>query len=158
FYREMRDPFGRINQGIRAQRAYHYVVGGDYTFKAWDRKFRFVTELFYKDMYRIIPYELDNVRLRYFAENNARAYAQGIDFRINGEVVYSLQSWASLSFMQTGENIAGDLYAAGSRDLSGTEVGYIPRPSDHRMQFNVMFQDYLPIDPSYRVHLNVVYG
>lgn len=158
FYREMRDPFGRINQEIRAQRAYHYVVGGDYTFKAWDRKFRFVTELFYKDMYRIIPYELDNVRLRYFAENNARAYAQGIDFRINGEFVYSLQSWASLSFMQTGENIAGDLYAAGSGDLSGTEVGYIPRPSDQRMIFNVMFQDYLPVDPSYRVHLNVVYG
>lgn len=158
FYREMRDPFGVLNPAIRAQRAIHYVVGGDHTFKAWDRTFRFVTELFYKDMYQIVPYELDNVRLRYLGSNNARAYAQGIDFRINGEFVYSLQSWASLSFMKTGENILGDTYLNPDGSSTGEEVGYIPRPSDQRMTFNIMFQDYLPIDPSYRVHLNVVYG
>ncbi len=158
FYREMRDPFGVLNPAIRAQRAIHYVVGGDHTFEAWDRTFRFVTELYYKDMYQIVPYELDNVRLRYLGSNNARAYAQGIDFRINGEFVYSLQSWASLSFMKTGENIAGDYYLNADGSSTGEEVGYIPRPSDQRMTFNIMFQDYLPVDPSYRVHLNVVYG
>ncbi len=158
FYREMRDPFGTLNPAIRAQRAIHYVAGGDYSFKAWDRPFRFVTELFYKDMYSIVPYELDNVRLRYLGQNNARAYAQGIDFRINGEFVYSLQSWASLSFLKTGEDISGDFYTNPDGSSTGQEVGYIPRPSDQRMIFNIMFQDYLPVNPSYRVHLNVVYG
>lgn len=158
FYREMRDPFGQLNRNTIAQRAWHYIAAADYTFTAWGRPFRFVTEAYYKDMYRMVPYELDNVRVRYLGQNNARAYARGIDFRINGEFVYSLQSWASVSFLRTAEDIAGDTYLDNDGNPGTQPVGYIPRPSDQRMIINVMFRDYLPSDPSYSVHLNLVYG
>lgn len=156
FYREVRNQFGQLNPAIRAQRAIHYVAGADYNFKAWDRPFRFVTEVYYKDLRRLVPYELDNVRVRYLGENNARGYAGGIDFRINGEFVNSLQSWASLSLMRTREIVNGTFY----RDADGNQIpaGYIPRPTDQLAMFNIMFQDLLPSNPTYKVHLNVVYG
>ncbi|MFN3529229.1 MAG: TonB-dependent receptor [Bacteroidia bacterium] len=156
FYRELRDQFGQLNPAIRAQRAIHYIAAADYSFKAYDRPFRFVTELYYKDLRRLVPYELDNVRVRYFGDNLARGYATGIDFRINGEFVSTLQSWASLSLMRTRELVDNAFY----KDANGNQVpaGYIPRPTDQLAMFNVMFQDLLPSNPTYKVHLNVVYG
>lgn len=156
FYRELRNQFGQLNRGIVAQRAIHYVAAADYTFKAYDRPFRFVSEVFYKDLRRLVPYELDNVRVRYLGENNARGYATGIDLRINGEFVSTLQSWASLSLMRTREIVDGTFYT----DANGnqTPAGYIPRPTDQVAMFNIMFQDLLPSNPTYKVHLNIVYG
>jgi hypothetical protein len=103
-----------------------------------------------------VPYELDNVRVRYLGENNARGYATGIDLRINGEFVNTLQSWASLSLMRTREIVEGTFYT----DANGnqTPAGYIPRPTDQVAMFNIMFQDLLPSSPTYKVHLNIVYG
>jgi hypothetical protein len=156
FYREMRNQFGQLNPAIRAQRAIHYIAGADYSFKAYDRPFRFVTELYYKDLRSLVPYQLDNVRVRYLGENNARGYATGIDLRINGEFVSTLQSWASLSLMRTAERIDGAMV----RDADGNMVpaGFIPRPTDQLAMFNIMFQDLLPSNPTYKVHLNVVFG
>lgn len=156
FYRELRNQFGQLNPGIRAQKSIHYVAAADYNFKAYDRPFRFVTEVYYKDLRELIPYELDNVRVRYLGENNARGYATGIDFRINGEFVNTLQSWANLSIMRTREIVDGTFYT----NAAGEQIpaGYIPRPTDQIAMFNVMFQDLLPSNPTYKVHLNVVFG
>ncbi len=38
------------------------------------------------------------------------------------------------------------------------EPGYLPRPSDQRISFNIFFQDYLPNNPTYKMHLNLVFG
>ncbi|MBU6332431.1 MAG: carboxypeptidase-like regulatory domain-containing protein [Bacteroidetes bacterium] len=156
FYREMRDPFGRLNPQVRAQRAWHYVLGADRSFRMDGRPFRFVAEAYYKDLRSIAPYELDNVRVRYLGKNNARGYATGLDLRINGEFVGNLQSWASLSWMKTAEIIEGAVYT----DTSGETrpVGYIPRPTDQRVMANIMFQDLLPSNPAYQVNLNLVVG
>lgn len=156
FYRELRNQFGQLNPGIRAQKSIHYVAGADYSFKAYDRPFRFVTEVYYKDLREMIPYELDNVRVRYLGENNARGYATGIDFRINGEFVNTLQSWANLSIMRTREIVDGTFYT----NDAGEQIpaGYIPRPTDQIAMFNIMFQDLLPSNPTYKVHLNIVFG
>ena len=101
---------GVLNPEIKAQTAIHYVLGVEHDFLMWERPFRFTTELYYKDLKNLIPYEIDNVRIRYYAKNNSNGYATGIDFKINGEFVKGVESWASLSFMKTEENLVDDFY------------------------------------------------
>ncbi|MEI6507131.1 MAG: carboxypeptidase-like regulatory domain-containing protein [Bacteroidota bacterium] len=157
FYREMRGFDGTLNPNIKAQRAIHYVLGGDMNFKAWDRPFKFFAEAYYKQLDNLIPYEIDNVRIRYFADNIATGYATGVDFRVNGEFVKGTESWASLSILQTQERIPGAIiYDANGSQISSP--GYVPRPTDQRVNASIMFQDYLPKFPSYRMYLNMVYG
>jgi hypothetical protein len=146
FYREMRDLEGGLNEDIKAQRSIHFVLGNDYQLKIWNRPFKMVTELYYKSYSSLIPYDLDNVRLRYRAENNATGFAMGIDYRINGEFVKGIDSWASVSIMTIQEDIEGD------------GAGYLPRPTDQRFNAKIFFQDYLPSDPTFRVSLTLVYG
>lgn len=146
FYREMRDLNGGINEDIRAQRSYHLVLGNDYQLTIWDRPFKMVTEVYYKDYDQLIPYDMDNVRIRYRAENNSEGYAAGIDYRINGEFVNGIDSWFSLSLMKVEEDIDND------------GAGYVPRPTDQRFSAKVFFQDYLPRDPTFRVSLTGSYA
>ncbi len=156
FYKEYRSQGEGINKNIKAQQSIHYVTGFDYYFKAWERPFKFSTELYYKKMKHLIPYQIDNVRIRYSAKNNAKGYAAGLDMKVNGEFVKGIESWASLSVMQTEEDIKGDSYV---NSLGQTIYpGYIPRPSDQRFNFSLMFQDYLRNNPSFKVNLNLIYG
>lgn len=156
FYRELRDLKGEINKDLKAQTSIHFVAAADYNFLAWNRPFKFVTEIYYKHLENLIPYEIDNVRIRYHALNNAKGYAQGIDFKINGEFVKGIDSWASLSIMQTMEDIQDDYYY--KTDGTRVEPGYIPRPTDQLITFSLFFQDYLPRNPTYKMHLNLLFG
>ncbi|MDB4582554.1 carboxypeptidase-like regulatory domain-containing protein [Draconibacterium sp.] len=146
FFKELLFTDGTIDYATQAQRSYQVVAGTDLVFTAWNRPFRFTSEAYYKYMNRLIPYQIDNVRIRYLPEQESVGYATGIDMKINGEFVSGVQSWASLSFMQTEENIVGDGH------------GYIPRPTDQWINFSLFFQDYLPGNPSYRMQLSGFYG
>ena len=106
----MRYPNGELNQNIESQKSIHYVLGSDYLFYKWGRPFKWITEIYYKQLDNLIPYKVDNVRIQYLAENNSSGYATGIDLKINGEFVSGVESWASLSIMQTEEDIIGDSY------------------------------------------------
>ncbi len=154
FYRELRDFDGKLNPSIKAQRAIHYVLSGDMNFSAWNRPFKFITEAYYKQLDNLIPYEIDNVRIRYFANNNSKGYATGIDLRVNGEFVKGVESWASLSVMQTQEKITN------AKDALGNDItpAYIPRPTDQRLTFAIFFQDYLRRNSKVRMSLNLIYG
>ena len=156
FYKELRYPDGRLNNNIESQKSTHYVIGSDYLFYKWGRPFKWITELYYKKLDNLIPYKVDNVRIQYLAENNSKGYATGVDFKINGEFVSGVESWASLSIMQTEEDIIGDSYT----DENGNtiEPGYIPRPTDQRVNFSLFFQDYIPGNLNYKMHLNMIYG
>lgn len=162
FYREMRDISGKLNTQVKAQRAIHYVFGADYGFKAWGgRPFRFTSELYYKQLQHLIPYEIDNVRIRYYANNSAHGYAAGIDFKLNGEFVKDLESWFTLSILKTEEDIQGDSYYKKNADGDTIGIiypGNIPRPADQRVTFSIFFQDKLLKNPSNKVHLNLVFG
>ena len=174
FYKEMIRLDGSLNQNIKAQRSIHAVAGADVNFLMWGRPFKFTTEAYYKYLDRLIPYEIDNIQTRYFGVNDAKGYAAGIDFKLNGEFVKGLESWASLSFMRTEENLLNDSYktyynAEGQAinsyipdqvpvDSTTTYPGYIPRPNDRRVFFSMLFQDEMPNFPSYKVHLSFVYG
>ena len=146
FFREYRDYEGNINYNIRSQKSLHFVLSSDYNFKMLDRPFKFLASAYYKYLWDLIPYSIDNVRIRYSAENNAVGYAQGIDFRLFGEFIEGIDSWVTMSLMQTKEDIDGDGH------------GYIPRPTDQRFNMNVSFQDYVPNMPYLRVYLNFNFG
>lgn len=161
FYRELRNFQGELNPRLKAQRSLHAVVGSDYRFQAWDRDFVLTTEAYYKHMANVVPYDLDNVRLRYYAENNARAYATGIDVRVNGEFIPGAESWLSLGLMQTRENVRGDVVPVlngNGEQIGETERGYLRRPTDQLVNIGVFFQDHLPDNPTIRMYLNAVYG
>lgn len=155
FYKEMRMPTGVLNKNIKAQRSYHFVLGTDYLFYAWMRPFKFSTELFYKQMENLIPYKVNNVRLIYAGKNMAKGYATGIEFKINGEFVKDAESWASLSILQSREDIIGDSYT--TKGVTETP-GYYPRPTDQLVNFSMFFQDYMPSYPTYKMQLNLHYG
>ena len=156
FYKEMRNFKGELNPSILAQQSIHLVAGGDYHLTLWDRPFIFTSEMYYKKLSNLIPYKIENVRIRYTDENNARGYATGIDFKLNGEFVPGVESWAGLSFLKTEEDIVGDFYT----DKTGKRIepGYFPMPTDQRVNFTMFFQDYLPNNPTLQMHLNLVFG
>ena len=143
-YRELRDSNGNINIDLKAQNSIHFVTGLDYSFDMWQRPFKLTAELYYKNLTNVNSYTIDNVRIRYRADNNATAFAQGFDLRLNGEFVPGSDSWVSLGYLKTEENI--------------NNQGYISRPSDQRIKFGILFQDYVPSLPNLKVYLNLVYN
>ncbi len=144
FYRELRDSSGVVQPNVKAQKSFHIVLGNEYSFEIWDRPFKLVTEAYYKGMTDVNPYTLENVRIRYSAKNNAEAYAYGLDMRLNGEFVPGTESWFSFGYLKTEENI--------------DNRGYIARPTDQRLKFGALFQDYVPNMPDLKMYLNLVYN
>ncbi len=156
FYKELRDMNGVINRNNKAQESLQLVLGSEYNMQIWGRPFKYTAEIYYKHFNNLIPYELDNVRIRYYANDVAKGYGAGIDMKINGEFVPGIESWASLSLMKTEEIIEGATFT--NNDGDQVPLGYIPRPSDQRLTFSLFFQDFLPRNPSYKVNLALVYG
>ena len=156
FYKELRTPEGSVNRDIEAQKSVHYVAGSEFNFIAWERPFRFTTEVYYKKLDQLIPYFIDNVRIDYIGRNIAHGHVTGIDLKINGEFVDDAESWASLSIMQAREDIENDSYI--NDDGETIYPGSYPRPTDQLLNFSLFFQDYFPGNPTYRVHLIMHYG
>ncbi len=175
FYREMRNFQGRVNPDIRAQRSIHYILGTNFVFRSWKRPFKFTGELYYKQFDHLIPYEIENVRQRYYATNNAKGYAYGADAMVNGEFIPGVQSWIRASYLKTEEDLLDDIYyiklnAAGDTIYSGFTIddvavdsiqqtpGYIPRPTDQRMSFSLLFMDEMPRNPKYKATVNLFFS
>lgn len=148
FYKEIKDLTGAFNSDIRAQKSYQIIIANDYEFKIGNndnrKPFKLTTEAYYKKMENLIPYYLDNVRVRYAGKNNAEGYAYGLDARLFGQFVPGVDSWISASYARVYENIEG--------------MGYIPRPTDQRFRFSMFYQDYMPKFPSMRVNLTLTYA
>lgn len=143
-YRELRAITGMINPSVEAQKSIHYVMGSEFSFNLWNRPFILTGEAYYKDLDNVNTYTVEDVRIRYAAQNNAIAYAYGMDFRLTGTFVPGAESWVSLGYLKTEENIA--------------DQGYISRPTDQRFKLAVLFQDYVPTIPNLKLHLNLVYN
>ena len=175
FYRELRRYNGSLNTTLKSQKSWQAVAGFDYNFIGiGSRPMRWTAEAYYKNMTDVVPYDIDNVRTRYFGENNAKAYAAGLEMRLHGELVPDAESWISIGFMKTQENINGDHYyryknAAGEFitsqstdqivvDSTRFDVGWLRRPTDRRITFGMYFQDYLSTNKNFKAFLNLLYG
>ena len=144
FYRELRNSDGVVNSDVKAQQSIHLVLANEYSFEMWDRPFKLISEAYYKNLSDVNPYTVENVRIRYDASNDAEAYAYGLDLRLNGEFVPGTESWFSFGYLKTEENINGQ--------------GFIARPTDQRLKFGILFQDYVPKLPKMKMYLNLVYN
>lgn len=144
FYRELRDSNGAVNSSVKAQKSIHMVAAHEYNFNLWNRPFKLVSEAYYKSLSDVNTYTVENVRIRYSANNNAEAYAYGLDIRLNGEFVPGTESWFSFGYLKTEEAIDGK--------------EFISRPMDQRLKFGILFQDYIPNLPKMKMYLNLVYN
>jgi len=165
FYRELRRYDGTVNTDVKAQRSFQLVAGMDYNFKTGNRPFRLTAEAYYKHMTNVIPYDIDNVRIRYFGENRAKAYATGLELRLFGELVKDAESWISLGFMRTREDLENDNYYNYTLDSNNVPVdstlatgGWLRRPTDRFLTFGMFLQDYLTTNKNFKVYLNFLYG
>ncbi len=143
FYRELRNAEGRIIPEVVAQKSFHLLLGAEQSFRLWGRPFNMQSEVYYKNLWDVNTYTLDDVRIRYVANNDARAYAYGADLRLYGAFVPGTESWISLGFLKTMEN--------------WDDRGYISRPTDQRFKASLLWQDYVPDIPQLRMYLNLVY-
>ncbi len=171
FYRELRRFDGTLVKNQTAERAIHFVAGAYHTLKIWNRPFKLSSEIYYKKLDNLIPYELDNLSIRYYADEKSHGYATGIDFKLYGEFVPGTDSWVSLSFLKTMEDIYNDSYNIyldknGNRTFNKYEIadtttiypGYLPRPSDQRINLSIFFQDYVPGHKNFKVNLAYFFG
>ncbi|MCO5242205.1 MAG: TonB-dependent receptor [Chitinophagaceae bacterium] len=174
FYRELRRYDGSVNTAVKAQRSWQAVAGADHNFTLWSRPSRITIEAYYKHLTHVDPYDIDNVRIRYFGNNNAKAYATGLEIRLFSELVKDAESWVSLGLMQTREkiddfyyyrykNAAGEFISAQTADQvvadsTRFDKGWTRRPTDRMVTFGMFFQDYLSTNKNFKVHVNMIYG
>ncbi|MDP2088146.1 MAG: carboxypeptidase-like regulatory domain-containing protein [Flavobacteriaceae bacterium] len=143
-YKELKGFDGQVNETVKAQQSIHLVIGNEYVFQWFERPFKLISELYYKDLSGVNTYTLDNVKIRYVANNNADAFVYGLDLRLNGEFVPGTESWVSFGYLKTEENT--------------DNRGYIARPTDQRLKFGILFQDYVPNIPNLKMYLNLIYN
>lgn len=145
-YREMRRYDGSLRAGLPAQQSCQAMGTIDWNVRLWDKPFRFTADIYYKYITRLVPYTIDNLRIRYNPDEEAVAYATGVSLRINGDFVKGLESWASISLMKTQEDYLGD------------DAGWISRPTDQRLSFKIFLQDYIPEFPWWRMSISFLFG
>ena len=151
FYREMRDLTGGVNMDLKAQKSYQAVLGTDYNFKLYDRPFKITAETYYKDLWDLDPYYYDNVRIRYTGKNDAIGYVYGGEVRLYGDLAKDATSWISIGIMKAEQKITDSTSIPGYGN-------YFPLPSDQRFSLGMYFEDYLPRNKNFKVHINAIYA
>jgi len=175
-FREMLNSFtGVLNTSMKAQKSFHAVLGVDYAFTAWNRKFDFTAEAYYKNMWNLDPYQYSDDLIQYLGNNSARGYAYGVDTRLHGELAKGLESYLTISVMKTAMKIDGASYEAYYdsannqipysqdnlpliKDSAKIHPGYFPSPTDQRVTFNLYFQDYIPKFPFIKIHISLIFA
>jgi hypothetical protein len=151
FYREFRmvetdadrNSFITLNSSIKSQRSLHFVLGGDYAFYAIGRPFKFTAEAYYKKLDDLVPYTVDNVKVRYYGVNMASGYATGLDLKLFGEFVPGTDSWLNFSLMKA------------QQDIGGKKT---PLPTDQRYNISLFFTDYFPRYERIRLNLRAIWS
>ena len=160
FYRELRNQQGEINKDVVSQKSLHVVTGMTYDFDWAGRPFRLLGEMYYKKLWDVVPYDIDNVRISYYGDNLATGYVTGLDLRLNGEFVKDTESWINLSFLRARESFTGVEHLLRTAQNPDTVfvVKDVPRPTDRFMNLSMFFQDYFPGQPRFKVHTILTVG
>ena len=165
-YRELRRYDGSVNEEVKAQKSWQVVGGMDWNFKGWGgRPFKLQTEVYYKSMFDVVPYDIDNVRIRYSGNNEAVAYTMGVEARLFGELVKDAESWISIGIMRSRENLNNDQWYNYTLDEAGrptdsvlVQGGWVRRPTDRLLTVGMFIQDYLATNKNFKFHMNLLYG
>lgn len=176
-YRELRSFDGDVSSNVISQKSFHLISGVDYTFEMWKREtpFKVTGEVFYKYLWDVNPYQVDNVRTRYYARNDAIGLAYGMDLQMNGEFIPGMLSFFKLSLLRSVEDLLNDdFYTYFNSDGEQIFPGYtfndvavdstlnsprfIPKPTDQWVNVATLFQDQMPGAEQFTVQLGLNYG
>ncbi len=159
-YRSIRNTDGLLNLNQKSQVSYNVSAAYDFSFVGLGTQLKFASEVYYKYADRMIPYTVDNVRIRYLANEIAKGNTFGADFSLGGEFVNDLMSYFRVSFLNANQDVVGDSYVTKNSSGQNTVVtpGFLRRPTDQRVNFSMFFQDRLFRSPTYKIHLNLLYG
>lgn len=176
-YRELRSFDGDVSSNVISQKSFHLISGVDYTFEMWKREtpFKLTGEVFYKYLWDVNPYQVDNVRTRYYATNDAIGLAYGMDLQMNGEFIPGMLSFFKLSLLRSVEDLLNDdFYTYFNSDGEQIFPGYtfndvavdstlnsprfIPKPTDQWVNVATLFQDQMPGAEQFTVQLGLNYG
>jgi hypothetical protein len=137
---------GKLYDNVKPQKAIHYVLGMSENLLLWKRPFILQTELYYKQLRDIIPYTVQNVNTIYYPELRANGYTVGIDAKLNGEFVPGIESWISLSILQSRQH------------LVGKPQSEIRSPNDQGINLGLYCQDYVPGMEYIKMNLTYMFG
>jgi len=151
FFREMQNQEGIVNTQLKAQKSYHVVLGADYNFKMYGRPFKVKMETYYKYLWDLDPYMYNNVQVTYTGKNDAIGYVYGGEIRLYGDIVKDATSFISIGMMKAAQKITDSGMIPGY-------ANYFPLPSDQRFTLGMYFEDYLPHNKNFKVHLNGIYA
>ena len=155
-YRELRGKpgvgetiLGALNRDLKSQRSNQVVAGIEYFLP----RLRFVLrgEAYHKRISNLISYDIENVRVLYSGENDATARVSGLDLQLRGEFVPGMESWVNYSFLHATEDFLAAFESEGT-------TGTMPRPTDQRHTVSFFLQDYIPNDPTWRLHMRTLFG
>lgn len=161
YYRELRNFNSSINLNAKSQQSYQMLSGIDHKFNGLGTRLKFTSEIYYKFLTLLTPYKTEDIRIRYFADQQSKGYAAGVDLSLSGNFAKDLESTFRLSFMKTEEDIKNDQYivpGAGGIPATFVNPGYLKRPADQRVNLGILFQDRLLQNPTYKVHLNLLFA
>lgn len=142
-YRELRRTDGSLADPLAPQCSYQATGSLDWNLRIAAMPIKFTADIYYKYITHLVPYTIDNLRIRYNPDQEAVGYVAGMSLRATGDFVPGLESWVSLSLMQTQEDQG---------------YGWIRRPTDQRFSIKLFLQDYIPTFPWWRMSLNLIYG
>jgi len=155
-YRELRGKpeigetiLGAINSDLKSQRSLQAVGGFEYFLE--QRRFYLRGEIFYKRITNVISYDIENVRVQYSGNNDATSSTYGFDLQLRGEFVPGMESWVNYSFLIAEEKFKEEFQTLYNR-------GTISRPTDQRHTVSLFIQDYIPADPTWRLHMRTLFG
>ena len=140
---------GALNDSLKSQRSFQVVLGGEYFIPS--RRFYLRGEAWIKQIDNLISYDIENVRVLYSGENDGRGSAFGVDLQLRGELVPGMESWLNYSFLSTREKFDPAFQTR-------QNTGWVARPTDQRHTVSLFVQDYIPSDPTWRLHLRTLYG
>ncbi|MBR6180907.1 MAG: TonB-dependent receptor [Prevotella sp.] len=150
FFKELRDTttiegitYATLNKKIKSQRSIHFIAAYDHRFKLHERNYRFSAEAYYKDMANLVPYSVNNVKVVYYGQNEAKGHAMGLDLKLYGEFVPGTDSWLNFSVMST------------KMKLHGKDI---PMPTDQRYSINLFFTDYFPNTERWKMSLKLAFA
>ncbi|WP_456425328.1 TonB-dependent receptor [Rhodocaloribacter sp.] len=140
---------GAINRDLKSQRSMQFVGGVEYFFPK--QRFYLRGEAYYKRLSNLITYDIANVRVLYSGENDASGDTYGLDLQLRGEFVPGLESWVNYSFLVARERFREPFVTPHNR-------GSVPRPTDQRHTVSIFVQDYIPGDPTWKIHMRTLFG
>ncbi len=155
-YRELRGKpkvgetiLGALNTDLRSQRSLQAIVGAEYFLVS--SRFHLRGEAYYKRLTDIISYDIENVRVAYSGDNDTDGYAYGFDLQLRGEFVPGLESWVNYGFLVAREVFKPEFQTEFNQ-------GSVPRPTDQRHTLSIFIQDYIPNDPTWKIHMRTLFG